>query len=383
MPPRKTKVLSVFGTRPEAIKMAPVVAALADDAGIEGRVCVTAQHRGMLDQVMDAFAITPDHDLDLMRAGQDLTDVTVRVLTGMRGVLADERPDWVLVHGDTTTAMAAAMAAFYAGAKIGHVEAGLRTHDLSRPWPEEMNRVVIDRIADLMFAPTPGSAANLIREATPQARVLVTGNTVIDALLGVRDRVTGGAEAAGMADRFAFLDPALRTVLVTGHRRESFGQGFEDICRALADIAGRGDAQVVYPVHLNPQVQGPVNRLLADRPRIHLIEPQEYLPFVYLMTRADIVLTDSGGVQEEAPSLGRPVLVMREVTERPEAVEAGTVALVGTDPERIAGAIGRLLDDPAHYAAMSGAVNPYGDGLAARRIADALAGRRVEPFGGA
>lgn len=374
------KVLSVFGTRPEAIKMAPVVAALAADDAIDARVCVTAQHRGMLDQVLDAFGITPDHDLDLMRAGQDLTDVTARVLTGMRGVLAEEAPDWVLVHGDTTTAMAAAMAAFYAGAKIGHVEAGLRTHDLRRPWPEEMNRVVIDRIADLMFAPTPGSAENLAREGTPARRVIVTGNTVIDALLSVRARVTEGPMADAMDARFAFLDPAKRTVLVTGHRRESFGRGFEDICRALARIAERGDAQVVYPVHLNPKVQEPVNRLLAGKSNVHLIDPQDYLPFVSLMTRADIVLTDSGGVQEEAPSLGRPVLVMREVTERPEAVAAGTVALVGTDADAITRGVTRLLDDADHYAAMSGAVNPYGDGLAAGRIADALAGREVRPF---
>lgn len=374
------KVLSVFGTRPEAIKMAPVVTALDADPDVASRVCVTAQHRDMLDQVLAAFGVEPDHDLNLMRAGQDLTDVTARVLTGMRGVLAKEAPDWVLVHGDTTTAMAAAMAAFYAGARVGHVEAGLRTHDLQRPWPEEMNRVVIDRIADLMFAPTPGAAANLAAEGTPASKVVVTGNTVIDALLGVRGRVTTGAEGDRFAERFSFLEPRRRTVLVTGHRRESFGRGFEDICHALAKVAQRDDVQVVYPVHLNPRVQEPVNRLLAGLPNVHLIEPQDYLPFVYLMTRADVVLTDSGGVQEEAPSLGRPVLVMREVTERPEAVEAGTVALVGTDPEAITSGVLRLLDDADHYAAMSGAVNPYGDGLAARRIVDALTGRPVEPF---
>lgn len=374
------KVLSVFGTRPEAIKMAPVVRALESDDAIASSVCVTAQHRDMLDQVLNAFAIEPQHDLDLMKAGQDLTDVTARVLYGLRDVLAAEKPDWVLVHGDTTTAMAAAMAAFYAGAKIAHVEAGLRTGDLQRPWPEEMNRVVIDRIADLMFAPTPGSAENLAREATAPEKVVVTGNTVIDALLSVRERVTTGTAAEGMAERFSFLDRDRKTVLVTGHRRESFGKGFEDICRALARIAEREDVQIVYPVHLNPKVREPVNRFLSDLDNVHLIEPLDYLPFVYLMTQADIILTDSGGVQEEAPSLGRPVLVMREVTERPEAVAAGTVSLVGTDPDKITRGIFRLLDDPAHYASMSEAVNPYGDGLAASRIADALAGRDVIPF---
>ena len=374
------RVLSVFGTRPEAIKMAPVVEALRRDEAITSRVCVTAQHRGMLDQVLEAFSVTPDHDLDLMRPGQDLTDVTARVLTGLRGVLKEERPDWVLVHGDTTTAMAAALAAFYGRARIGHVEAGLRTHDLSRPFPEEMNRCVVDRIADLMFAPTPRSRQNLLDENLSDDRVLVTGNTVIDALLQARARVTVGEAEAAMRARFGFLDPSKRTLLVTGHRRESFGEGFERLCRALARLAARDDLQVVYPVHLNPNVQEPVRRILADRPNVHLIEPLDYLPFVYAMTRADVVLTDSGGVQEEAPSLGKPVLVTREVTERPEAVDAGTVALVGTDEGRIVREVTALLDEPDRYAAFARAVNPYGDGAAAGRIADALAGRPVTRF---
>ena len=374
------KVLSVFGTRPEAIKMAPVVEALRDDPAIDARVCVTAQHRGMLDQVLEAFAITPDHDLDLMRPGQDLTDVTARVLTGMRGVLEAEAPDWVLVHGDTTTAMAAALAAFYARVRIGHVEAGLRTHDLSRPFPEEMNRCVVDRIADLMFAPTPRSRQNLLDENLAADRVLVTGNTVIDALLQVRDRVTSGAQAEAMGERFGFLDPGKRTLLVTGHRRESFGEGFERLCRALRRLAARDDLQVVYPVHLNPNVQEPVRRILHGLDAVHLIDPLDYLPFVYLMTRADIILTDSGGVQEEAPSLGKPVLVTREVTERPEAVDAGTVALLGTDEERIVAEVTALLDEPSRYAAFARAVNPYGDGAAAERIAAALAGRPADAF---
>ena len=374
------KVLSVFGTRPEAIKMAPVVEALRRDDAIVSRVCVTAQHRGMLDQVLEAFSVTPDHDLDLMRPGQDLTDVTARVLTGLREVLATEKPDWVLVHGDTTTAMAAALAAFYARARIGHVEAGLRTGDLTRPFPEEMNRCVVDRIADLMFAPTPRSRDNLLAENLAADRILVTGNTVIDALLQARGRVTSGAAADAMRARFDFLEEGKRTLLVTGHRRESFGEGFERLCRSLARLAERRDLQIVYPVHLNPNVQEPVNRILGERSGVHLIEPQEYLPFVYLMTRADVVLTDSGGVQEEAPSLGKPVLVTREVTERPEAVDAGTVALVGTDADLIVRQVSALLDEPARYAAFARAVNPYGDGAAAGRIAAALGGRTADAF---
>jgi UDP-N-acetylglucosamine 2-epimerase (non-hydrolysing) len=370
------RVLSIFGTRPEAIKMAPVVRAIAHAPGLEGRVCVTAQHRGMLDQVLDLFALSPDHDLDLMRPGQDLTDLTCRVLAGVRDVLRAERPDMVLVHGDTTTTFAATLAAFYARVPVGHVEAGLRTGDLSAPFPEEANRVLADRLCRLYFAPTDTSRRNLLAEGVPDAHIRVTGNTVIDALLSVRDRV-----AAEPLDRFvdAFgpAAPAVagsgRIVLVTGHRRESFGRGFRDMCAAIRTLAARfPDVAFVYPVHLNPNVQEPVRALLSDLPNVHLLPPLDYAPFVRLMDRCALVLTDSGGIQEEAPGLGKPVLVMRDVTERPEGVAAGTVALVGTDPDRIVAGVARLLVDAAHYQAMSRAVNPYGDGRASARIVAAL-----------
>lgn len=367
------KVLTVFGTRPEAIKMAPVVKAL--DKGFDARVCVTGQHRQMLDQVLAAFEITPDFDLDLMRAGQTLTDVTCRVLTGMRDVLGAWRPDVVLVHGDTTTTMATALAAFYEQIPVGHVEAGLRTGNIFAPWPEEMNRKLAGAISTYHFAPTETSRTNLLREGVDPARVTVTGNTVIDALLYVRDRMQQDPVlSAGMRERFAFLDGTRRIVLVTGHRRENFGQGFENICQALARIAGRGDVDVIYPVHLNPNVQEPVKRILSSSPHVHLIDPLDYVPFIALMDRAHIILTDSGGIQEEAPALGKPVLVMRETTERPEAVAAGTVRLVGTDTDLIVAEITRLLDDPDAHGAMSRAHNPYGDGHAARRIVDFLRG---------
>lgn len=367
------KVLTVFGTRPEAIKMAPVVKAL--DKGFDARVCVTGQHRQMLDQVLAAFEITPDFDLDLMRAGQTLTDVTCRVLTGMRDVLGAWRPDVVLVHGDTTTTMATALAAFYEQIPVGHVEAGLRTGNIFAPWPEEMNRKLAGAISTYHFAPTETSRTNLLREGVDPAQVTVTGNTVIDALLYVRDRMQQDPVlSAGMRERFAFLDGTRRIVLVTGHRRENFGQGFENICQALARIAGRGDVDVIYPVHLNPNVQEPVKRILSSSPHVHLIDPLDYVPFIALMDRAHIILTDSGGIQEEAPALGKPVLVMRETTERPEAVAAGTVRLVGTDTDLIVAEITRLLDDPDAHGAMSRAHNPYGDGHAARRIVDFLRG---------
>ncbi len=363
------RILSVFGTRPEAIKMAPVIQAMAKAGGLEQRVCVTAQHRDMLDQVLGLFDIRPDYDLDIMRHGQDLTHVTGAVLSGLKPVLDEFRPARVLVHGDTTTTFAAALAAFYRKIPVGHVEAGLRTGDIYAPWPEEMNRKLTDAIADRFFTPTETARQNLLGEGIDGARIVVTGNTVIDALMHVVERLRGDAAVGQrMAARFPFLDPGRRLILVTGHRRENFGGGFENICAALARLGRRPDVQIVYPVHLNPNVRDPVNRLLGDAPGVHLIDPVEYLPFVYLMDRAHVIVTDSGGIQEEAPSLGKPVLVMRARTERPEAVAAGTVKLVGTDTGTIVGECQRLLDDAAAYAAMSRAHNPYGDGQASRRI---------------
>ncbi|MDR7295813.1 UDP-N-acetylglucosamine 2-epimerase (non-hydrolyzing) [Pelomonas aquatica] len=366
-------VLLVFGTRPEAIKMAPVVAAMRESDFLDVKVCVTAQHRQMLDQVLDLFRIVPDYDLNLMRAGQDLSDITSRVLQELKPVLADCKPDIVLVHGDTTTAMAAALAAFYARIPVGHVEAGLRTDDIYSPWPEEMNRRIVGRIAALHFAPTTSSQANLAKEGCAPAAIHVTGNTVIDALLDVVARLDSDSpDTTALAQKFFFLDSGKRTILVTGHRRENFGSGFENICLALKRLAERGDVNIVYPVHLNPNVREPVSRLLGDAPGVHLIEPLEYLPFAYLMRTSYLILTDSGGIQEEAPSLGKPVLVMRDNTERPEAVAAGTVQLVGTDADRIHAAASRLLDDQEAYQAMSEAHNPYGDGKASYRIRQVL-----------
>lgn len=363
-------MLSVFGTRPEAIKMAPVVMRLAGTPGIASRVCVTAQQRQMLDQVLEAFGIAPDHDLGLMRQGQSLTDILTGVLRGLEPVLEAESPDLVLVHGDTSTTLGASLAAYYRRIPVGHVEAGLRTGNIYAPWPEEVNRRLTAGIAAHHFAPTEKARQNLLREGVDDARIVVTGNTVIDALLAMVARLDADAALRARLDaQFAFLDPSKRLVLVTGHRRESFGEGFENICRALADIAARGDVEVAYPVHLNPNVQEPVRRVLGAAPRVHLLDPLDYVPFIHLMRRAHIVLTDSGGIQEEAPSLGKPVLVMRETTERPEAVEAGTVRLVGTDRERIVAEASRLLDSPEAYETMSRAHNPYGDGRAAERIA--------------
>jgi UDP-N-acetylglucosamine 2-epimerase (non-hydrolysing) len=363
------RILSVFGTRPEAIKMAPVVKALAARTGIESRVCVTGQHRDMLDRVLGLFAITADYDLDVMRADQDLTHITQAVLGGLGRVLDDFRPDRVMVHGDTTTTLAASLAAFYRKIPVAHVEAGLRTGDMGAPWPEEMNRTLTDALADLHFAPTEGAARNLRREGIGGDRVKVTGNTVIDALLHVVGLLDGNdALGAEQAARFPFLEAERRLILVTGHRRESFGAGLERICAALARLGARDDIQIVYPVHLNPNVLAPVHRLLGGRPGIHLVEPLDYLAFVFLMDRATLIITDSGGIQEEAPSLGKPVLVTRAVTERPEAVEAGTVKLVGTDTEAIVGACETLLADQAAYQTMSRAHNPYGDGKASARI---------------
>ncbi|WP_413531074.1 non-hydrolyzing UDP-N-acetylglucosamine 2-epimerase [Rahnella inusitata] len=368
------KVLTIFGTRPEAIKMAPLVHALSQDAAFESRVCVTAQHREMLDQVLRLFEITPDYDLDIMKPGQGLTEITCRILAGLKPVLDDFKPDVVLVHGDTTTTLSASLAAFYHQIPVGHVEAGLRTGDLSSPWPEEANRLLTGHLATWHFAPTENARANLLKENIPGQGIYVTGNTVIDALLWVRDRFSGDTSLAQqLAASYPFLDTDKKLILVTGHRRESFGGGFERICSALADIARQHpDVQIVYPVHLNPNVSEPVNRILHGIDNIVLINPQDYLPFVYLMDKAYLILTDSGGVQEEAPSLGKPVLVMRETTERPEAVDAKTVKLVGTDPARIVEEVNRLLTDENEYNSMSRAHNPYGDGHACHHILDAL-----------
>lgn len=371
---QRIRVLSIFGTRPEAIKMAPLAKALAVDVRFESRVCVTGQHRQMLDQVLDLFALQPEFDLNIMKPGQDLTDVTTAILQGMRGVLGQFKPDVVLVHGDTATTLAASLAAYYQKIPVAHVEAGLRTGNLYSPWPEEANRKLTGALAALHFAPTETSKANLIREGVPDDRIFVTGNTVIDALLDVVDKISADAATQQrFSEQFEFLSPKRRMVLVTGHRRESFGGGFERICQALAETARAfPDVDIVYPVHLNPNVREPVTRLLAGIANVHLIEPLDYLPFVYLMNRSYLILTDSGGIQEEAPSLGKPVLVMRDTTERPEAVEAGTVRLVGTDVVTICGQLQELLTDGVAYERMSFAHNPYGDGKACQRIVATL-----------
>jgi UDP-N-acetylglucosamine 2-epimerase (non-hydrolysing) len=375
MKQKRKKVLVAFGTRPEAIKMAPVVRALRADQRAEVVVAVTAQHRQMLDQVLELFAIEPEEDLDVMQPGQGLPDLFSRILTGMSTVISRHQPDVVLVHGDTSTTLASALAAFYNKVAVGHVEAGLRTGDIYAPWPEEANRRLTTPLTTYHFAPTPQSRQNLLNEGIHSESIEVTGNTVIDALLEVTSLLNREPTMAGqLANRFPFLDQSKRLILVTGHRRENFGDGFEQICFALESLAEREDVQIVYPVHLNPQVQGPVNRILGGLRNVVLIPPQDYLPFVYLMSRSYLIITDSGGVQEEAPSLGKPVLVMRDTTERPEAVDAGTVRLVGTSIERIIQEASRLLDDPAAYEKMSRAHNPYGDGKASLRIVERLLG---------
>ncbi|TDY16892.1 UDP-N-acetylglucosamine 2-epimerase [Paraburkholderia sp. BL6665CI2N2] len=368
------KILFVFGTRPEAIKLAPLIHAVRAVADLECRVCVTGQHRSMLDQVLDFFDIVPEFDLDLMQPGQTLGQLTGTILTHLPSVFDVFRPDVLLVHGDTATTFAATLAAYFARIPVGHVEAGLRTGNLYSPWPEEANRKLTGALAAWHFAPTATSRSNLLREGVSEASVHVTGNTVIDALFVAQRRLADGSDrAAALKKRFAYLDPLRRLILVTGHRRENFGAGFDGICLALKQIAlAHPDVQIVYPMHLNPNVRDPVKRVLGDIQNIVLDEPLEYLEFVYLMKRAYLVLTDSGGVQEEAPSLGKPVLVMRDTTERPEAVEAGTVRLVGTDPERIVHAVERLLTSDTEYEAMSRAHNPYGDGQACARIVAVL-----------
>ena len=389
----------VFGTRPEAIKMAPLVKKFQEQSDrIETIVCVTGQHRQMLDQVLDLFEIKPDFDLNIMKAGQDLYDVTSRVLLGMRDVLREVKPDVVLVHGDTTTSTAAALAAFYQQIPVGHVEAGLRTHNIYSPWPEEMNRLITGRIASFHFAPTPLSRKNLMREAIPDQQILVTGNTVIDALYWVVNKIkqdqTLDAQLTNILKEAGYdvdrLDGGRRLVLITGHRRENFGEGFIHMCTAIRDLANRyPNVDFVYPMHLNPNVRRPIQQVFegldslssgegwGEAGNLFFIEPLEYLSFVYLMEKSTVVLTDSGGIQEEAPGLGKPVLVMRDTTERPEALDAGTVKLVGTDYEKIVSEVSQLLDDPQAYAAMSQAVNPYGDGQACGRIVNALLYRLV------
>lgn len=368
----------VFGTRPEAIKMAPLYHALREMPEFKTTLCVTAQHRQMLDQVLKVFELVPDIDLDLMKPGQDLFDITASVLLGLRAVLQQHRPDVVLVHGDTTTTLATAMAAFYAGVPVGHVEAGLRTHDVSAPFPEEFNRQVASRVTQWHFAPTPFSKQNLLDERVPAERITVTGNTVIDALYWVLSRIEANPDrsaaiAVFLSDRLPFNWRDTRFVLITGHRRENFGDGFLQICEGITELAKRYPAvHFVYPVHLNPSVQQPVKDLLGGLDNVHLIAPLDYEPFVFLLKHSHIVLTDSGGIQEEAPSLGKPVLVMRDATERSEAIEAGTVRLVGANRERIVENISELLDDEVTYSAMSHAHNPYGDGKACGRIIEVL-----------
>lgn len=367
------KVLIVFGTRPEAIKMAPVVKEFQKNkVEFETKVCVTAQHREMLDQVLAFFKITPDYDLDLMKPNQNLYSLTGDIINGMKPVLEGFQPDIVLVHGDTTTSTAAALAAFYSGAKVGHVEAGLRTYNKLAPFPEELNRQLTGRIADFHFAPTQMSKSNLLSESTKEESILVTGNTVIDALfesVSIVNTIENNQEINKLK---AIIDPSKKLVLVTGHRRENHGQGFLNICDALNTIAKRDDVQVIYPVHLNPNVQKPVYSILGDNPNIRLIDPLPYEAFIWLMDKAYLIITDSGGVQEEAPSLGKPVLVMRDTTERPEAVEAGTVILVGTDKDKIVNEANELLNNTTRYKEMSQLHNPYGDGKASKRIVEFL-----------
>jgi len=367
------RILSVFGTRPEAIKMAPVIGALVDNPNFDSLVCVTAQHRDMLDSVLTLFSITPDFDLDIMKQNQDLAYITTTVLNGLMSVFKQAKPDRILVHGDTTTTFAASLAAFYANIPVGHVEAGLRTGNVYAPWPEEMNRRLADTICDLLFAPTHSARLNLINCGASDDRVFVTGNTVIDALLQVSKRLDQETTLLEEVQKhFPRLKCDRQIILVTGHRRENFGDSFDRICNALSQLALRSDIDIVYPVHLNPNVMKPAKQLLGEKDNIHLAPPMDYLPFIALMKQAKLIITDSGGIQEEAPSLGKPVLVMREVTERPEAVEAGTVRMVGTNTDTIVSEATRLLDDRHAYEVMSRAHNPYGDGKARFRILETL-----------
>jgi UDP-N-acetylglucosamine 2-epimerase (non-hydrolysing) len=370
------RVLVVFGTRPEAIKMAPVVKALMAQESLKTSVCISSQHRELLQPALELFDLKPDYDLDIMRPGQSLSGITARILLGLEPVIDDCQPHIMLVHGDTTTAFAAALSGFYHDVPVAHVEAGLRTGNIKSPWPEEFNRKTIGQLASLHFAPTTACRDNLLREATEQSRIIVTGNTVIDALIHVRDVVNPREEQKQKLNReFNFLDSSRRLILITGHRRENYGEGFESICTALARLANTysDSVELVYPVHLNPNVKQVVEARLSGIPNLHLIEPVGYSEFVYLMARCFLILTDSGGIQEEAPAFGKPVLVMRDTTERPEAIEAGTARLVGTDPELIVAESVRLLTDNSHYDAMAKAGSPFGDGTAAAQIAAAIA----------
>ncbi|MFZ2726065.1 MAG: UDP-N-acetylglucosamine 2-epimerase (non-hydrolyzing) [Methylococcaceae bacterium] len=364
------KILTVFGTRPEAIKIAPLVKLLSKETTIDARVCITAQHRQMLDQVLDLFEISPEYDLNIMRPSQTLSSITTDILQGIEPILTEFKPDLVLVHGDTSTSFCTTLAAFYQRIAVGHVEAGLRTGNLYSPYPEEANRRLTGVLAKLHFSPTQQSANNLLAEGVNKDNVFITGNTVIDALLWVKHKLDNDEKLKqNLQQQFTFLRDNARLVLITGHRRENFGDGFERICHAIASLAiSFPDTDFLYPVHLNPNVREPVNRLLNNVSNVYLIEPQDYLPFVYLMIRATIILTDSGGIQEEAPSLGKPVLVMRDTTERPEAVDAGTVQLVGTNSQTIINAVTELLNNTDAYNRMSFAHNPYGDGKASERI---------------
>lgn len=373
----KKRILFIFGTRPEAIKMAPVIKVLKADDAFDVRVCVTAQHREMLDQVLRLFSIEPDYDLDIMKPGQDLSEITAAVILGLRSVLSDFKPHHVMVHGDTTTTLAASLASYYAQIPVCHIEAGLRTGNIYSPWPEEMNRRLTGGMADIHFAPTKWARDNLLKEGVKKENITVTGNTVIDALLWVSEKIEKEPTlSAALEKKFPFITHAKeldeKIILVTGHRRENFGESFENICHALLEIANEGGVQIIYPVHLNPNVQKPVRKILANHSRIHLIDPVGYLPFVYLMNQSHIIITDSGGIQEEAPSLGKPVLVMRDTTERPEATRAKTATLVGTDPTTIITETRRLLYDPVHYLKISFTHNPYGDGDASQRIKERL-----------
>jgi len=368
-----SRILITFGTRPEAIKMAPLIQELRKRSEFDTRICVTAQHREMLDHVLQVFGIKPDFDLNLMRPNQQLADLTADVVRGVRDLCQQWRPDLIFVQGDTTTTFAASLAAFYEKIAVAHVEAGLRTHNRYAPWPEEINRRLTTMLADLHYPPTDAARRNLITDGVPEQSIVVTGNTVIDALLSVIDRLKHEPGlSAGFEKRFSFLNPKRRLILVTGHRRENFGAGFQGICTALRRLAEREDVEILYPVHLNPNVRQPVNAILGGVSNVHLLEPLDYLPFTYLMNRSHLILTDSGGIQEEAPSLGKPVLVMRETTERPEAIEAGTALLVGTDPETIIRNTERLLGSRESYDKMARVSNPFGSGDAAKRIVDHL-----------
>jgi UDP-N-acetylglucosamine 2-epimerase (non-hydrolysing) len=376
------RILLTFGTRPEAIKLAPLIKVLRDQPPFDVKVCATGQHREMLNQVLDIFDIRPDFNLRTMTSGRSLTGLTCDLLTQIESVLLEFQPAWILVHGDTSTAMTASLAGFYHKIRIGHVEAGLRTHRLDSPWPEEGNRQIIGRLAELHFSPTQSAKANLLRENVPEERIVVTGNTVIDALFLIRDRLASdkGLQSR-LKEQFSFIDPSKKLILVTSHRRENFGEGLKNICRALSELSQNQRVQIVYPVHLNPNVSEPVHRILSSQPNVFLVPPLDYLSFVYLMQQSYFLLTDSGGVQEEAPSLGKPVLVMRDTTERPEAVAANTVKLVGTDSMQIVQAACELLKDSAAYETMAHSHNPYGDGQACQRISKELHRRSVAGAG--